>query len=79
MFTCDVIKTRKLANFDVSNVIYDKFSHGAVSYTLHGENFNIMLEFEISVFEISRLNIVKYVRQFNLYSQTLIAQKPLEL
>ena len=25
-------------------VIYHKFSHGAVSYTLNGENVNVMLE-----------------------------------
>ena len=26
----------KVVHFDVSNVIYHKFSHGAVSYTLNG-------------------------------------------
>ena len=31
-------------HFDVSNVIYHKFSHGAVSCTLNGENGNVMLE-----------------------------------
>ena len=45
MFTCDIIKTRKL-NTDNSNVIYHKFSHGAVSYTLNGDNVNVMLESE---------------------------------
>ena len=35
----------KVEHFDVSNVIYKKISHGAVSYTLNGENFNVMLEF----------------------------------
>ena len=34
----------KVEHFDVSNVIYHKFSHGAVSYTLNGENVNVMLE-----------------------------------
>ena len=34
----------KVEQFDVSNVIYHKFSHGAVSYTLNGENVNVMLE-----------------------------------
>ena len=34
----------KVKHFDVSNVIYHKFSHGAVSYTLNGENVNVMLE-----------------------------------
>ena len=35
----------KVKHSDVSNVIYHKFSHGAVSYTLKGENVNVMLEF----------------------------------
>ena len=34
----------KSEHFDVSNVIYHKFSHGAVSYTLNGESVNVMLE-----------------------------------
>ena len=34
----------KFEHFDFSNVIYHKFSHGGVSYTLNGENLNIMLE-----------------------------------
>ena len=38
----------KVEHFDVSNVIYHKFSHGAVSYTLNGENVNVMLEFLIT-------------------------------
>ena len=37
----------KVENFDVSNVIYHKFSHGAVSYTLDGENLNIVLELQL--------------------------------
>ena len=35
----------KVKHFDVSNVIYHKFSHGAVSYALNGENVNVMLKF----------------------------------
>ena len=34
----------KAKHFDVSNVIYYKFSHDAVSYTLNGKNVNVMLE-----------------------------------
>ena len=34
----------KVEHFDVSNVIYHKLSHGAVSYTPNGENVNVMLE-----------------------------------
>ena len=34
----------KVQHSDVSNVIYHKFSHGVVSYTLNGENVNVMLE-----------------------------------
>ena len=37
----------KVKHFDVSNVIYHKFSHGAVSYMLNGKNVNVMLEFVI--------------------------------
>ena len=33
----------KVEHFAISNVIYHKFSHGAVSYTLNGENV-VMLE-----------------------------------
>ena len=35
----------KVEHFDISNVIYHKFSHGAASYTLNGENVNVMLEY----------------------------------
>ena len=38
----------KVEHFDVGNVIYHKFSHGAVSYTLNGENVNFMLEFDLT-------------------------------
>ena len=38
----------KVKHFDVSYVIYHKFSHGAVSYTLNRENVNVMLEFVIN-------------------------------
>ena len=34
----------KVKHFDLSNAIYHKFSHGAVSYMLNGENINVMLE-----------------------------------
>ena len=34
----------KVKHFDVSNMVYHIFSHGAVSYTLNGENVNVMLE-----------------------------------
>ena len=37
----------KVKHFDVSNVIYHKFSYGAVSYTLNEENVNIMLGFTV--------------------------------
>ena len=37
----------KVKHFDVSNVIYHRFSHGAVSYALNGENVNVMLEFPL--------------------------------
>ena len=37
----------KVEHFDVSNVIYHKFSHGTVSYMLNGESVNVMLELAI--------------------------------
>ena len=37
----------KVKDFDVSNVIYHKIPHGAVSCTLNGENVNVMLEYTI--------------------------------
>ena len=37
----------KVKHFDVSNVIYHKFSHGAASYELNGKNVNVMLEYSI--------------------------------
>ena len=35
---------RKVEHFDVSNMIYHRFSLGAVSYGLSGENVNVILE-----------------------------------
>ena len=35
----------KVKHFDVSNMIYHKFLHGVVAYTLNGENVNVMLEY----------------------------------
>ena len=43
----------KVKHFDVSNVIYHKFSHSAVSYTLNGENVNVMLEFSIKAYVVT--------------------------
>ena len=34
----------KVEYFDVSNMIYHKFSHAAVSDPLNGENVNVILE-----------------------------------
>ena len=38
----------KVKHFDVFNVIYRKFSHCAVSYTLNGENVNVKRHIRIS-------------------------------
>ena len=35
----------KVEHFDISNVIYHKFSHGGVSCMLNGKNINVMLEY----------------------------------
>ena len=34
----------KVKHFDFSDMIYHKFSHGALSHALNGENVNVMLE-----------------------------------
>ena len=49
----------KVKHFDVSNVIYHKFSHGAFSYTLNGENVNVILEFGLSLAEARIFNLQK--------------------
>ena len=35
----------KVEHSDISSMIYHKFSHGAVSYMLNGENVIVMLEY----------------------------------
>ena len=34
----------KFDHFDISNLIYNKFSHSPASYKLNGENIKVMLE-----------------------------------
>ena len=36
---------REMRTSSVSNVIYQKFSHGAAFYSLNGKTVNVMLEF----------------------------------
>ena len=50
----------KVKHFDISKVIYHKFSHGAVSYTLNGENVNVILELCLFKFisEIIRFSFI---------------------
>ena len=38
---------RKMCMPSIGSVIYHKFSHGATSYTVIGENVNIVLEKEL--------------------------------
>ena len=38
---------REMCTLSVSNVIYNKLSHGAVFYTLNGKSVNVMLEFHL--------------------------------
>ena len=47
----------KVKHFDVSNVIYHKSSHGAVSYTLNGENVNVMLELKVTYADIEHFDV----------------------
>ena len=37
----------KFEHFDISNMVYHKFSQGAVSCMLNGENVKVMLELEV--------------------------------
>ena len=39
----------KVKHLDLSNMIYHKFSHSIISYTLNGENVNVMLVSIISM------------------------------
>ena len=51
----------KSKQFDISDVILHKFSHGAASYTINGENVNVMLEsyFISSVIRYQKFNPFK--------------------
>ena len=48
----------KVKHIDVSNVIYHKFSHGAVSYTLSGENVNVKLEFGVTCLKVYIISVI---------------------
>ena len=54
----------KVEHFDVSNVIYHKFSHGAVSYTRNGKNVNVMLELKVTTLGATRKFQRSYTRVF---------------
>ena len=60
----------KVKHFHVSNVIYHKFSHGAVSYTLNGENVNVVLEYFIKC--DASVHLPNYERSFSDVLQCLI-------
>ena len=46
-FEADAHQGATCKHFDVSDVIYHKFSHGAASYMINGENINVMLEYSV--------------------------------
>ena len=46
----------KVEHFDVSNVIYHKFSHGAVSCKFNVENVNVMLKWKFKLVQLSTLH-----------------------
>ena len=56
----------KVKLFDVSNVFYHKFSHGAVSYTLNVENIKVMLEFSIQMV-LSTIHLLLPLHRQNTY------------
>ena len=37
-----------MCTLSISNVIYQKFSHGAAFYPLNGKNVNVMLEYGLT-------------------------------
>ena len=51
---------REMCTSSVSNVIYQKFSHGAAFHTLNGKNVNVMLEFTILYYILSFFIIQLY-------------------
>ena len=61
----------KVKHFDFSDVIYHKFSHGAVFYTLNGKNVNVMLEFVIvsCYFNLSSRKFMMLLCKFILQSR----------
>ena len=56
----------KVKHFDVSNVIYHEFSHGAVSYTLNGENVNVILELTFSDLNVE-IKINSYLKDLSFH------------
>ena len=42
----------RVGRFDICNVIHHKFSHGAVSYALNGENVNVVLELRLNILHV---------------------------
>ena len=56
----------KVEHFDVSNMIYHKFSLGAISCTLNGENVNVMLELMIII--LGLISAIKNMRFLTLSS-----------
>ena len=49
----------EVEHFEVSKVIYHKFSQGAVSYTLDGKNVYVMLEYSLNL-DLSYKNDLDY-------------------
>ena len=65
----------KVEHFDVNNVIYHKFSHGAVSYTFNGENVNVMLEFVIN--HVANVEVLKFRALMTSYVNMCFCRRPL--
>ena len=59
----------KVTHFDVSNVIYHKFSHGAVSYTLYGAN----------VCRVPKCPAALNVRQILFFSKSVIMMQEITI
>ena len=62
----------KVEHFDVSNVIYHKFSHGAVSYMLNGENVYVMLEYSLTQMKNDFINSCREIPTAIILGKTLL-------
>ena len=69
----------KVEHFDVSNVIYHKFSNGGVSYTLNGENVNVMLEYYLKELLVGGRHLRQLVQGFDFVTGSKFYHFPMDV